>query len=91
LYIGAVAVLPTYAKVVLVLIERSSSLLVRLLEESKSGKQALREVRLKLFILAISLVMKRIVVWGDGVWGALHVFRSVSVTGSILNPNIGLD
>lgn len=37
----------------LVLIERSSSLLVRLLEESKSGKQALREVRLKLFILAI--------------------------------------
>jgi hypothetical protein len=46
LYIGAVAVLPTYAKVIVVLIEQLSSLLVRLLEESKSGKQALREVRM---------------------------------------------
>jgi len=49
LYIGAVDVLPTYAPLAAVLIERSTSLvlLVRLLEESKSGKQALREVRMK--------------------------------------------
>jgi hypothetical protein len=33
--------------VVVVLIEQLSSLFVRLLEESKSGKQALREVRMK--------------------------------------------
>ncbi len=48
MYIGAVAVLPTYAPLTVVLIERSTSLvlLVRLLEESKSGKQALREVRM---------------------------------------------
>jgi hypothetical protein len=81
LYIGAVAVLPTYAKVV-VLIERSSSLLVRLLEESKSGKQALREVRMKhMFIWRAD---ERIAVWGDGVWGAVHVFCSVSVTPLVL-------
>ena len=91
MYIGAVAVLPTYAQVVLVLIEGSSSLLVRLLEESKSGKQALREVRLKQFILAITPRNEEVVVWGDGVWGTLHVFCSVSVTRLILIPNIGLN
>lgn len=53
MYIGAVAVLPTYAPLTVVLIERSTSLvfLVRLLEESKSGKQALREVRMMHMLL----------------------------------------
>lgn len=49
MYIGAVAVLPTYAvylpdACVAFTDEKSTYLLRRLLQESKSGKQALREV-----------------------------------------------
>ena len=83
MYIGAVAVLPTYAPLATVLIERSTSLvfLASLLEESRSGKQALREVRMKRLVGGgFCSVTLRVSVWGDGVRGALHVPGSVSVT-----------
>lgn len=94
MYIGAVAVLPTYAPLVAVLIERSTSLvlLVRLLEESKSGKQALREVRMKhLRCRDFPFVTSTIAVWGDGVRGGLHVLCSVSDTPFGSSPYIRFD
>jgi hypothetical protein len=95
LYIGAVAVLPTYAPLVAVLIERSTSpilLLVRLLEESKSGKQALREVRMKdLFCGDSPGLTERVAVWGDGFRGGLHVLGGVSVMPVVLVPYVSFD
>lgn len=92
MYIGAVAVLPTYAPLVAVLIEGSVLLLARLLEESKSGKQALREVRLKHQCLSNSLSLTGVTaVWGDGVRGSLHVLGSVSATRWVLVPYVSPD
>ena len=78
---------PTY-----LLIERSTSLLVRLLEESKSGKQALREVRMKdLFCGDSPGLTERVAVWGDGVRGALHVLGGVSVRAVVLVPYVSFN
>jgi hypothetical protein len=73
LYIGAVAVLPTYAPLATVLIERSTSLVLldRLLEESKSGKQALREVRMKHSFVAVT---ERRVQFGAMAFGVVCMF-----------------
>jgi hypothetical protein len=84
LYIGAVAVLPTYAPLATVLIERSKL-------TNSPGQTSGREQKWQTgaargthetFTLwrDFSSVTERIAVWGDGVRGALHVLCSVSAT-----------